>query len=396
MRVPLGEFEDYWSDLASVYEVAMHFELSDEQSLMRDTLARFLGDRYDLASRRRYLSSPRGFSQENWRDLAQLGLTALAFPEHLGGMNGTPVDTMIVMEEIGYHLAVEPYLETTIAAAAVLGWAEDSAHARILADRIISGEAILSLALYEQGMRDNFRAPRTSVRAVGGSFRLNGIKRLVSYPSADFFLVSASTNPEDGSCGSELLVIPAGVAGLSQNRYVSIDGTSCCDLHLDDVELPGPARIVGARRGAEALEQLIATLAFACSAEAVGILRRMFETTRDYLKSRVQFGAPLSKKQVVRHRLAEMYMHSELARSAVVGAAVRDVGSADWRRSIAAAKVMVNTAADHIGKQAVQLHGGMGVSDEYEISHYYKRLLVLKALFGDARSHSRFLGRMAA
>lgn len=374
----------------------MHFELSDEQRLMKDTLARFLDDRYDLARRRGYLSSPPGFSQENWHDLAQLGLTALAFPEHLGGMNGTFVDTMIVMEETGYHLAVEPYLSTVIAAAAVLGWAEDHAHARFLADRIISGGAILSLALYEQGTRDELLAPRTWVRAVGESFHLNGIKRLVSYPSADLFLVSASTDPKVGPSGTEFFLIPAGAVGMSQNRYVRIDGMSCCDLHLDDVKLPGSARIVGAQRGAEALEQLIATLSFACSAEALGVLRRMFETTRDYLKSRVQFGAPLSNKQVVRHRLAEMYMHSELARSAVIGAAVRNVGSPDWRRSIAAAKVMVNTAADYIGKQAVQLHGGMGVSDEYEISHYYKRLLVLKALFGDSRSHARFLGSIAA
>lgn len=373
----------------------MHFELSDEQSLMKDTLSRFFNDRYDLARRREYLCGPAGFSRENWQDLAQLGFTAVALPENLGGMGGNSVEMMVVMEELGYHGAVEPFAGATFAIAAALSYADDREQAANIAGKVASGELIVSPALLERGVPFD-HPPATSARLDGDCYRLSGSKRLVPHPAADLFLISASAIGPENQRSNELFLVPSATAGLSQLRYSTVDGTPNCDLHFDDMKLPASARVVGGPKADEALEQVIATLAFACATESLGILRRLLEMTRDYLKSRVQFGKPLATKQVVRHRLAEMYMHSELARSAVIGATVRKVGSADWRRSVAAAKVTVNTAADYIGKQAVQLHGGMGVSDEYEVSHAYKRLLVLKPLFGDARAHSRYLGAMAA
>ncbi|HEX4892043.1 MAG TPA: acyl-CoA dehydrogenase family protein [Hyphomicrobiaceae bacterium] len=372
----------------------MHFKLSDEQILVRDTLSRFLADRYDLSSRRRYLALADGFSRENWRDLAELGLLSLAFPAALGGMGGTLVDSMIVMEELGYHAAVEPF-SATFAVGVALGFADDRNEAARLAERLTAGELIVSPALLEPRLSFD-RPPKTSARPEAGGFRLSGTKRLVRYPAAELFLVSAAPVCASGSLGAaELFLVPANSEGLSRLSYRTIDGAPGCDLHLENATLPQSRRLVGADLGADALERVTMFLAFAGSAEMLGILRRLVETTRDYLKTRVQFGKPLATKQVVRHRIAEMYMHCDLARSAVIGAALRELGSAESRRAVAAAKVTVNAAADYIGKQAVQLHGGMGVSDEHEVSHAYKRLMVLKPQFGDTRTHARHLGAVA-
>lgn len=372
----------------------MHFQLTDEQTLIKETLARFLADRYDLARRRQYLALPDGFSRDNWREISELGLVGLALPDTLGGIGGSAVDIMIVMEEVGYHAAVEPFA-AAFATGAALACADDKGEAERLAEGLIGGTLLVSPALLEG--RESFAgSPTTTARAEAGGFRLKGAKRLVSHPSAELFLVSARTAAGPSGVGQQLFTVPGDAPGLSRSCYSAIDGAAACDLHLEDATVSRKALQVDVGNGAEAVERVATTLAFAGAAESVGVLRRLVEVTRDYLKTRVQFGKPLAAKQVVRHRIAEMYMHSELARSAVIGAAVRRRDTEEWRRSVSAAKVTVGAAADFIGKQAVQLHGGMGVSDEYEVSHAYKRLMVLKLLYGDARTHARRLGAIAA
>lgn len=372
----------------------VHFQLSDEQTIIKDTLARFLADRYDIVRRRGYLAEPRGFSEANWQQLAELGLTTLPFPERLGGMGGSGAETMIVMEEIGYHCAVEPFAPSIIAAAEALSRADDDDVARKHVADLASGAVVLTYALFEE------RAPhdplRIGTRAIveDGSYLLSGSKRLAPYPAADLFLVSALAPRPEGGEDVALFLVPKDAPGVAVVEYRTVDGLPACDLQF--AAAPTTELLVGLENGRAATSHLCSAMAFAHSAEAVGILRRMLETTTNYMKSRVQFGRPLAAKQVVRHRIAEMYMQYELARSMVIGAAVREPGSPEWRCSVAAAKVMVNTAADFVAKQAVQLHGGMGVSDEYEISHYYKRLMVLKALFGDTREHASDLGGMVA
>lgn len=372
----------------------MQFQLSDEQTMIKDTIARFLADRYDIVRRREYLGEAKGFSEASWQQLGELGLTALPFPERLGGMGGTAVETMTVMEEIGYHCAVEPFASSIVAGALAFSRADSDEVALQHGADIASAATLLSYALFEEGARYDPLRIRTRARAAGGSYLLSGSKRLAPYPAADLFLVSALAPGPGGGEDVALFLVPRGAPGLTIVEYRTVDGLAACDLHLQAV--PSAQLLVGPENGRTATEDLAATMAFAYSAEVVGILRRMLETTCGYLKSRVQFGRPLAAKQVIRHRIAEMYMQCELARSMVIGAAVRVPGSAKWRRSVAAAKVTANTAADFVGKQAVQLHGGMGVSNEYEISHYYKRLLALKALFGDTREHASNLGRMAA
>lgn len=372
----------------------MHFQLSDEQTIIKDTFARFLADRYDIARRREYLVEPKGFSEESWQQLGELGLTALPFPERLGGMGGTAVETMIVMDEIGYHCAVEPFAPCIIAAAQVLSGAHGNDSARKHAADLASGRIVLTYALFEERARYDPLRIDTRARVEDGSYLLSGSKRLVPYPAADLFLVSALAPRPRGGEDVALFLVSREAPGVTILEYRTVDGLPACDVQF--AAAPTTELLVGPENGRAATADLCAAMAFAHSAESVGILRRMFETTTNYMKSRVQFGRPLAAKQVVRHRIAEMYMQYELARSMVIGAAVREAGRDDWRRSVAAAKVMVNTAADFVAKQAVQLHGGMGVSDEYEISHYYKRLMVLRALFGDTREHASSLGRMLA
>lgn len=377
-------------------ERSMDFQLTDEQVLIRETFGRFLAERYNLARRREYLAERQGFSRANWKELADLGLIGLPFPREMGGLGGNAVDMMIIMEEIGFHAAVEPFAASAIVGAQAVSSARDANVAAGTAEEIISGAKLLTYALFEEDGRYDPLRIRTLARSDEDGFLLTGAKRLVPYPGSDLFLVSAVTTPDAGKDGIALFLVPGTAPGLSIHDYTTIDGLAVGDLHFDNVRLPPGAQLVGAERSRAAIEELAGTMTFAYAAEALGILRRMFETTTEYLKTRVQFGRPLAAKQVVRHRLAEMYMHCELARSAVIGAAVREPGSVDWRRSVAAAKITVDTAGDFIGKQAVQLHGGMGVSDEYEVSHYYKRLLVLKALFGDARKHAGELARLTA
>lgn len=372
----------------------MHFQLTDEQTLIKETLARFLADRYDLARRRQYLTLPDGFSRDNWRELTELGLPGLALPDTLGGIGGSAVDIMIVMEEVGYHAAVEPFA-AAFATGAALACADNKGEAERLAEGLIGGTLLVSPALLE-GRKSSAGPPTTTARAEATGFHLNGAKRLVPHPSADLFLVSASTAIGPPGVRQQLFTVPSDAPGLSRRCYSLIDGAPACDLHLEDATVSHEALQVDVGKGAEAIERVATTLAFAGAAESVGVLRRLVETTSDYVKTRIQFGKPLAAKQVVRHRIAEMYMHSELARSAVIGAAVRQRDTQEWRRSVAAAKVTVGAAADFIGKQSVQLHGGMGVSDEYEVAHAYKRLMVLKLIHGDARTHARSLGAMAA
>ena len=364
----------------------MHFQLTNEQTLIRDSFARFLADRYDLSRRRKYLALPDGFSRDNWRELAELGILGLAVPADLGGIGGSAVDIMIVMEEVGYRAAVEPFA-ATFATGAALAFADDREEAAQLAEKMMGGTLLVAPALLE-ARRGFGEQPLTTAREEPGGHRLEGAKQRVSFPTADLFLLNAGP-------GQQLFVVPSDTPGLSRHCYSVIDGAPACDLRLEDAAVAQPALLVHSGKGAEATESVTSILAFAGAAESVGILRRLVETTRDYLKTRVQFGKPLATKQVIRHRVAEMYMHSELARSAVIGAAVRQGNPGEWHRSIAAAKVTVGAAADFIGKQAVQLHGGMGVSDEYEVSHAYKRLMVLNLLYGDARSYALRLGAMA-
>lgn len=373
----------------------MNFELTEEQALYRDSVASFLSDRYSIQNRARYLEQARGYDPSIWAGLAELGVLSLPFSTALGGLGGTAREVAIVQEEIGYHLAVEPFAQNVAIPAVALEFFEDRDLASSLADGMMSGTTTIAVAVTED--RNNPAADTGPCRArlSGGGVTLAGGKQFVAYPSAERFLVSATLGDAGDEPAGVLLLVPADTPGLAINHYRLIDGTPAADIAFESVELPASAIVVSNGAG-DAIESMCRMGAHAAVAECLGILRRMFELTTEYMKNRVQFGKPLAANQVVRHRLAEMLMHYELAQSVVAGLGLYRVGTVQASRQLSAAKVTMAEAFEFIGKQSIQLHGGIGLTDEYELSHRYKRALVLQDSYGSKRSHSLKLAELEA
>ena len=374
----------------------MNFELTEEQSLYRDTISSFLSARYSVQQRTHYLAQEHGYDRSNWAKLADLGVLALPFSAEMGGLGGTGKDVAIVQEEIGYHLAVEPFADNIAIPAMAFDWFENRDLAKSLTESLVSGNRTITVALAEDqntSGKDNRRC-RAKVRADG--VVLAGSKPFVAYPSADLLLVSAETGKAADQPAVILLMVPADTPGIAFNRYQLIDGTPAASIEFDNVELPDTAIVVGTDQAARAIEGMYRMGAHAAVAECLGILRRMLELTTEYMRNRIQFGKPLSHKQVVRHRLAEMHMHYELAQSVVAGLGLYPAETASGCRQLSAAKVTIAQAFEFIGKQSIQLHGAIGLTDEYELSHYYKRALVLQESYGSKREHALKLARLEA
>lgn len=369
----------------------MNFELTEEQALYRDTVRGLLSDRSSLGNRARDLEERRGYDLANWAELAKLGVLALPFSAELGGLGGTAKDVGIVQEEIGYHLAVEPFAQNIVLPAVALTYFEDRDLATALAEDMISGKRTIAIAVGEDRRG---QAPATlpcRARSRGDGITLSGGKSFINYPSAEMLLVSAALEQLADQVTSVLLLVPAGTPGVAINHYRLIDGTPAADIIFENVDLPASA-VVASERAGDAIDGIYQMGAHATVAESLGILRRMVELTSEYTKSRIQFGKPLAANQVVRHRLAEMLMQYELAQSVVAGLSLYPVGTIQATRQISAAKVTIADAFEFIGKQSIQLHGAIGLTDEYELSHLYKRALVLQDSYGSKRSHSLKLG----
>jgi alkylation response protein AidB-like acyl-CoA dehydrogenase len=374
----------------------VNFDLSEEQTLYRDTVRNFLSARYSVQDRVRYLEQEHGYDQVSWAQLADLGVLGLPFSSELGGLGGMPTDIAIVQEEIGYHLAVEPFADHIAIPATAFDFFRDRNFAKSLTQSIVSGDKTIAVAIAEarddSGLHNSPCRAKTSADGVV----LTGSKPFVAYPSADLLLVSAAVGDATDQPTDILLLVPTDTPGVAINRYQLIDGTPAATIEFANVELPDTAIVVGTDRADRAIECMVRIGAHAAVAECLGILRRMFELTTGYMNNRVQFGKPLSAKQVVRHRLAEMQMHYELAHSVVAGLGLYQAETAQGIRQLSAAKVTTAQAFEFIGKQSIQLHGGIGLTDEYELSHYYKRALVLQDSYGSKREHSLKLARLEA
>ncbi len=374
----------------------MNFEPTEEQAMYRETVARFLADRYSVGQRQRFLEQCRGYAPANWAALADLGVLALPIPRELGGLGGTAAEIAAVQAELGYRLAVEPFSENIAIAAVALGQFDDPNRARALAAEMQAGSKTVAIALSEGTKR--FEAAAIASRATidGGNVLLSGSKQVVSYPEADFLLVSALLSQEGIENGLILLLVPTESEGVSTRPYRLIDGTMAADILFENTPLPSEAMVVRGAAARRAIDSIYDSGARAVVAESLGILRRMFELTKDYTNVRVQFGRTLAANQVVRHRLAEMLMHYELAQSVVAGLGIVPAGTRHAAKLISAAKVTIAKAFDIIGKQSIQLHGGIGLTDEYELSHHYKRGLTLQQMYGNNREHALRLARLSS
>ncbi|HEX3950463.1 MAG TPA: acyl-CoA dehydrogenase family protein [Steroidobacteraceae bacterium] len=369
----------------------MEFNYSEEQLALQDTLQRFISRDYDFDKRRAYSASPLGYSAEAWRQYAELGLLSLPFPEDFGGLGGTAVDTLLVMEQFGQGLLLEPYLSTVVTCGGLIRDAGSDALKERLLPQIGAGTVKLSLAGYEAAGRYDLSYVGCTAKESGGSWRLSGRKTVVlDGASADYFLVSArSSGKSSDRDGISLFLVPRDSKGLTVAAYPVQSGARAADLGLENVTLAADALIGAPGRALAIIERAIDHAIAALCAEAVGIINALNQATLNYLKTRKQFGVAIGTFQALKHKMADMLIAAEQAQSMAIIAAVHadSEDAADRHRAVSAAKAYIGQAGRLVGQHAVQMHGGMGVVDELIVSHYFKRLTMIDLSLGDADYH---------
>jgi len=375
----------------------MDFELTEEQQLLRHSVERYLADHYQFESRKRYAHEPRGWSLIIWKQYADLGLLGLPFAEEYGGSAGGPVETMIVMEEIGRALVLEPYLATVVLGAGFIRLGGSKAMQADILPKIAAGELSLAFAHSERQARYNLADVATTARRDGTGFVLDGAKTLVLHgDSAENFVVSARTSgAQTDRDGLALFLIDAGAPGVSVRGYPTVDGLRAAEVTLSNVRADASAA-VGEPDAAFALIERVADTAIAAlCAEAVGAMAAMHATTVDYMKTRRQFGVTIGSFQALQHRTAEMLIAVEQARSMAMLATMMaaEDDARERRQAISAAKVQIGRSGRFVGQQAIQIHGGIGMTMETKVGHYFKRVTMIDTQFGDADYH---LGIVAA
>ncbi|RYX93551.1 MAG: acyl-CoA dehydrogenase [Comamonadaceae bacterium] len=362
----------------------MDFNFSDDQEQLRDAVRRWVDKGYDFERRRSIVREDGGFSREAWQDLAELGLTGLYVPEDEGGMGLGPVDGMVVMEELGRGIVLEPLAQVLIASTLLAG--APKAVRSLWLPGIASGERLVVLAHQERGARYRLDACETVATATaGGGWQVTGRKQLVAAgDQADGFIVPAMS---DGRLS--LFIVEAGDDSVRASGYLTQDGSRGADLQFD----AAPAELLY-EDGLAALELGVDIGIAAACAEAVGVMDKTLAATVEYMNTRKQFGVAISSFQALRHRVADMKMQLELARSMSYYASLKlNAPAEERRRAMSRAKYQLGVSMRFVGQQAVQLHGGIGVTDEYIVSHYFKKLTQLDIAFGDSLHH---LGRVSA
>lgn len=375
----------------------MNFDLSDEQRLLRDSVDRLIAERYGFEQRRQYARAPQGWSRELWTAYAELGLLGLPFVEADGGFGGTPVETMILFEAFGRGLILEPYFATVILGGGALRCAASAAQRAALIPRIVDGSLLLALAHGERQARYDLSNVETQARRDGDGWLLNGAKSVVWHGDcADKLIVSArvagAARDRDGIA---LFIVDAAADGVERAGYRTQDGRRAADIRLCDVRVDADAVLGEPGQGLAIIERVAQYAIAALAAEAVGAMQAALDITVGYLKTRSQFGVTLNTFQALQHRAAEMFIATEQARSiALYAALMADAEDAPERaKALAAAKVQIGKSGNFVGKQAIQLHGGIGVTEEYVVGHYFKRLTVLESQFGDTDFHLAALAR---
>ncbi|MCQ4158827.1 acyl-CoA dehydrogenase family protein [Roseomonas sp. GC11] len=368
----------------------MDFDLTEEQRLLKESVDRLIADSYgDFEKRRHHQDNPRGYSPVLWAQYAELGLLGLPFSEEQGGFGGGPVETMIVMEALGRGLALEPYLASIVLGG---GFLRLGGREELIGD-VVGGTATLAFAQIERQSRNDLHDVATTARRTEAGWVLEGAKSLVLHgDSATHLIVSArNAGARRDRAGISLFLVPADAAGLSRRGYATQDGLRAAEVLLEKVALPPEALIGAEGEGLPLMERVVDIALAALCAEAVGAMEALHELTLDYLKQRKQFGTTIGSFQAVQHRAADMLVALEQARSMTMYAAMmaENPDPALRRPALAAAKALVNRSAELIGKEAIQLHGGIAMTMEYKAGHYFKRLTMLINQFGETDEHIR-------
>ncbi|MET4482124.1 acyl-CoA dehydrogenase family protein [Bradyrhizobium sp. F1.13.3] len=368
----------------------MDIQLTEEQELLRSSIQRLLRDQYDFDERRKIVATDEGWSRKHWSAFAELGLCAAPFQESSGGLGGGTLATMIVMQEFGRNLVVEPYFETVVLAGGLIEEAGSPEQRQALLPGIMDGSAIWTLAWAEGRSRYDFDNVATTARREGDHFVLSGTKAaVIGAPWADKLIVSARTSGEPRDrAGVSLFVLDRHSPNLHLQSFKTIDGRRAAELTLMDVRVPASQMLGAEGEGVAVLEACRDRAIAALCAEAIGAMSVLNSTTLEYSKVRKQFGAALGTFQVLQHRMVDMFIALEEAVSLTqhlnLSMAAREPNGS---KMAAGAKSKVGYAARFIAEQAVQLHGGMGMSDELDVGHYFKRISSINIQFGDPAYH---------
>lgn len=369
----------------------MDFSLNEEQQLLKDSVDRFVRENYELSQRRELVASKDGFSRDHWATMAELGWLGATLPEEYGGIGGGPVEAMVLMEGFGRGLVVEPYYATAVMGGnLILQGGSDEQKTALLPD-MAEGKLMLAFGYAERQSRYDLFDVESTAKKSGSGYILNGHKGVVIHGgSADKIIVSARTGGATrDKDGITLFIVDAKANGVSVRDYQTIDGLRAAEVSLENVEV-GADAVLGEVDGGLALMNDVARRSMAAlSAEAVGIMDTMQTLTNDYLQTREQFGRPIGKFQVLQHRMVDILIGCEESRSSMLVATLRldDEDEARREKAVSAAKVKIGQSGQFIGENAIQLHGGMGMTDEMQIGHYFKRLAMIDVMFGDHNFH---------
>ena len=368
----------------------MDFTFNEEQTMIQDQVEQFIQKEYDWETRQELSNSDLGFGTHNWKTFAELGWLGIAVSEKNGGFGGSSIETMLIMEEFGKGLVVEPFLETVVMSAGILDRHGTDEQKNQVLNSVINGEMHLALAYAEPQSRFNLSDVVTEAKEDGDNFVINGFKSVVmNGPSANKIIISARTSGtqlEDK--GISLFLVDSDIEGLTKSDYKTVDGRKASDINLENVIVSNSCLIGSLNAGFDILDEAIDRSILAISAEAVGAMEILYKTTVEYTKTREQFGTPIGKFQVLQHRMVDMFMEYEQCKSFLYMATMKNEESApDAKKAISGLKYQVGKAGKFVGQQSVQLHGGMGVTDELNVGHYFKRLTTIGTIFGNADFH---------
>lgn len=370
----------------------MDFNFTEEQDMVRDGLSRMVREQYGAEERRQLIATEDGWSREVWGQLAELGILGMSFSEEDGGFGGGAIDSMVVMEEFGKGLVVEPYVPTVVCAGGFLKHAGTAAQKEEHIGSIVSGERVFAFAYAEPRGRYDLANLETSAKKDGGDYVLNGHKAVViGAPWASHLVVTARTGGEQtDKQGISVFIVDKSAEGVTTRDYATVDGRRASEVYFENVRVPADA-LIGEEGNAFPLIERVTDEAIAAQcAEACGAMKVAHAMTLEYAKQRKQFGVPIASFQVLQHRMVDMYTEYECSVSMTYLATLRlDKEERERKEAVSAAKVRVGQAAHHIGQEAIQIHGGNGMTDEYAIGHYFKRLTIFDSEFGNIDHHMK-------
>ena len=368
----------------------MNFDFSEEQTMLRDSVARFVQDDYDFDTRRAIADSEQGYSPEKWQTFAELGWLSIPFEEEYGGFGGNAVDVMLVMEELGKGIVLEPYLATVLLFGGLLQKGGSPQLKSEYIPRIIDGSCQGAFAYLERQSRFELADVKTQAAAAGGGYVINGEKTVVfNGANADHLIVSARTSGDQcDEAGISLFLLPADAPGVERIDYKLMDGQRVANIVLNDVEVSGEQLVGELGAGFDLIAAIEIEANLALSSEALGIMQQLNAKTVEYTKTREQFGVAIGSFQALQHRMVETFMAYEQTRSLLYRAVCATTDdNEDVATAVHALKVMVDRAGRQIFGEAIQLHGGMGITDELDIGHYAKRLMMISTSFGNGDYH---------